>query len=77
VSYSTRGLLQIANSHDLELENLEERLAAIRSVVQRLPQANFNLLRRVSEYLDNRDPMCHANLVTQSHRLLKSISNNC
>jgi hypothetical protein len=36
----------------MQLENLEERLAAIRSVVQRLPQANFNLLRRVSEHLD-------------------------
>lgn len=35
-----------------ELENLDERLAAIRSVVQNLPQANFDLLRRVSEHLD-------------------------
>ncbi|KAM6502914.1 rho GTPase activating protein 22 [Amanita muscaria] len=36
----------------MQLESLEERLKAIRSVVQRLPQANFDLLRRVSEHLD-------------------------
>ncbi|KAJ7591782.1 rho GTPase activating protein 22 [Mycena floridula] len=36
----------------MKLENLEDRLAAIRAVVQGLPQANFDLLRRVSEHLD-------------------------
>ncbi|PFH48907.1 hypothetical protein AMATHDRAFT_5377 [Amanita thiersii Skay4041] len=36
----------------MQLENLEERLAGIRSVVQGLPQANFDLLKRVSEHLD-------------------------
>lgn len=36
----------------IELESLEDRLAAIRTIVQKLPQANFNLLRRVSEHLD-------------------------
>ncbi|KAF8639252.1 hypothetical protein AX17_001617 [Amanita inopinata Kibby_2008] len=36
----------------MQLDNLEERLAGIRSVVQRLPQPNFDLLRRVSEHLD-------------------------
>jgi GTPase-activating protein BEM2 len=35
-----------------ELENLDERLLNIRSVVQGLPQANFDILRRVSEHLD-------------------------
>jgi hypothetical protein len=36
----------------IELERLEDRLTAIRNIVQKLPQANFNLLRRVSEHLD-------------------------
>jgi hypothetical protein len=34
------------------IENLDDRLTSIRSVVQRLPQANFDLLRRVAEHLD-------------------------
>lgn len=34
------------------IENLDERLANIRSVVQQLPQSNFDLLRRVAEHLD-------------------------
>ncbi|KJA20499.1 hypothetical protein HYPSUDRAFT_68529 [Hypholoma sublateritium FD-334 SS-4] len=33
-------------------ENLDDRLMNIRSVVQALPQANFDILRRVSEHLD-------------------------
>ncbi|GLB37976.1 putative GTPase-activator protein for Rho-like GTPases [Lyophyllum shimeji] len=36
----------------MQLENLDARLAEIRKVVQALPQANFDLLRRVSEHLD-------------------------
>jgi hypothetical protein len=36
----------------VELENLDERLLNIRRVVQGLPQANFDILRRVSEHLD-------------------------
>ncbi|EDR07709.1 uncharacterized protein LACBIDRAFT_149380, partial [Laccaria bicolor S238N-H82] len=36
----------------MRLENLDERLASVRNVVQALPQANFDLLRRVSEHLD-------------------------
>lgn len=39
-------------SADSGLENLENRLSAIRGVVQSLPQANFDLLKRVSEHLD-------------------------
>ena len=35
-----------------ELENLDQRLLNIRRVVQGLPQANFDILRRVSEHLD-------------------------
>jgi len=34
------------------MENLDERLISIRSVVQGLPQPNFDLLKRVSEHLD-------------------------
>jgi hypothetical protein len=33
-------------------ENLEDRLLGTRNVVQGLPQANLDLLRRVSEHLD-------------------------
>jgi len=33
-------------------ENLEDRLLGTRNVVQALPQANLDLLRRVSEHLD-------------------------
>jgi hypothetical protein len=51
-------VLPIADLHILELEDLEERLAAIRSVVQRLPQANFDILRRVSEHLDKFVILC-------------------
>ncbi|TFK24708.1 rho GTPase activating protein 22 [Coprinopsis marcescibilis] len=36
----------------MRIENFDERLLAIRSVVQDLPQANFDLLRRVAEHLD-------------------------
>ncbi|KAF8883269.1 hypothetical protein BD779DRAFT_1674611 [Infundibulicybe gibba] len=36
----------------MQLENLDERLTAIRNVVQELPQGNFDLLKRVSEHLD-------------------------
>ena len=36
----------------VELENLDKRLLNIRKVVQGLPQANFDILRRVSEHLD-------------------------
>ncbi|KAG6849126.1 hypothetical protein H0H93_011142 [Arthromyces matolae] len=36
----------------MQLDNLENRLRQIRSVVQGLPQANFDLLRRVAEHLD-------------------------
>ncbi|PPQ71599.1 hypothetical protein CVT24_006459 [Panaeolus cyanescens] len=36
----------------MRLENLDERLSNIRRVVQSLPQANFDILRRVSEHLD-------------------------
>ncbi|KAF8655891.1 hypothetical protein AX16_002876 [Volvariella volvacea WC 439] len=36
----------------MQLENLDERLARIRSVVQGLPQGRFDLLKRVSEHLD-------------------------
>ena len=36
----------------VELENLDKRLLNIRRVVQGLPQANFDILRRVSEHLD-------------------------
>ena len=36
----------------IEIENLDERLLAIRGVVQGLPQANFDILRRVAEHLD-------------------------
>ena len=35
-----------------ELENLNSRLSCIRSVVHGLPQANFDLLKRVAEHLD-------------------------
>jgi hypothetical protein len=35
-----------------ELENLNARLSCIRSVVHGLPQANFDLLKRVAEHLD-------------------------
>ncbi|KAF8161574.1 hypothetical protein B0H34DRAFT_701542 [Crassisporium funariophilum] len=33
-------------------ENLDERLLNIRNIVQALPQANFDILKRVSEHLD-------------------------
>ncbi|KAJ6626628.1 hypothetical protein B0H10DRAFT_1997916 [Mycena sp. CBHHK59/15] len=36
----------------MKLENLDERLTSIRSVVQGLPRPNFDLLKRVSEHLD-------------------------
>ncbi|KAF8994802.1 hypothetical protein BDQ17DRAFT_1366382 [Cyathus striatus] len=36
----------------MKLEDLDSRLAGVRDVVQTLPQANFDLLRRVSEHLD-------------------------
>ncbi|KAF6752251.1 rho GTPase activating protein 22 [Ephemerocybe angulata] len=36
----------------MKVENLEDRLAGIRAAVQGLPQANFDLLRRVAEHLD-------------------------
>ncbi|KAG5644301.1 hypothetical protein DXG03_008719 [Asterophora parasitica] len=36
----------------MQMENLDARLANIRSVVQSLPPANLHLLRRVSEHLD-------------------------
>ncbi|KAG2153395.1 hypothetical protein DEU56DRAFT_727081 [Suillus clintonianus] len=36
----------------MKLENLNSRLACIRSVVHGLPQANFDLLKRVTEHLD-------------------------
>ncbi|RXW25664.1 hypothetical protein EST38_g130 [Candolleomyces aberdarensis] len=36
----------------MRTENFDEKLAGIRSVVQNLPQANFDLLRRVAEHLD-------------------------
>lgn len=36
----------------MRIENFDEKLAGIRSVVQNLPQANFDLLRRVAEHLD-------------------------
>ncbi|KAJ7641022.1 rho GTPase activating protein 22 [Roridomyces roridus] len=39
----------IETSH---IENLEERLAAIRTVVYGLPRPNFDLLKRVAEHLD-------------------------
>jgi len=35
-----------------EVEALDERLDRIRKAVQGLPQANFDLLRRVAEHLD-------------------------
>lgn len=35
-----------------ELENLNSRISCIRSVVHGLPQANFDLLKRVAEHLD-------------------------
>jgi hypothetical protein len=34
------------------IENLEDRLTSIRNVVRSLPQANYDLLKRVSEHLD-------------------------
>ncbi|KAG1740823.1 uncharacterized protein EDB91DRAFT_1053018 [Suillus paluster] len=36
----------------MKLENLTSRLSCIRSVVHGLPQANFDLLKRVAEHLD-------------------------
>ncbi|KAG1836507.1 hypothetical protein DFJ58DRAFT_669636, partial [Suillus subalutaceus] len=36
----------------LNLENLKSRLARIRSVAHGLPQANFDLLKRIAEHLD-------------------------
>ncbi|KAG0703340.1 hypothetical protein DFH29DRAFT_1079014 [Suillus ampliporus] len=36
----------------MKLENLNSRLSCIRSVVHGLPQANFDLLKRVTEHLD-------------------------
>lgn len=36
----------------MKLENLNSRLACIRSVVHGLPQANFDLLKRIIEHLD-------------------------
>ncbi|TFK68485.1 hypothetical protein BDN72DRAFT_679331 [Pluteus cervinus] len=36
----------------MQLENLEERLESIRAVVHAMPQANFDLIKRVSEHLD-------------------------
>ncbi|KAG5351583.1 hypothetical protein C0989_005739 [Termitomyces sp. Mn162] len=36
----------------MQLDNLENRLEKIRNVVQGLPRANFDLLRRVVEHLD-------------------------
>ena len=35
-----------------ELENLDDKLASVRSIVQGLPQANYDLLKRISEHLD-------------------------
>lgn len=35
-----------------ELESLDARLSSIRGVIQTLPQANFDLLKRVTEHLD-------------------------
>lgn len=35
-----------------EQENLDDRLFHIRRVIQGLPQANFDILRRVAEHLD-------------------------
>ena len=43
----------ISNSFFVELEILDKRLLSIHGVVQDLPQANFDFLRRVSEHLDN------------------------
>lgn len=53
------------------MENLEDRLASIRSVVQALPQANFDLLRRVSEHLDRQVklPAFHKLILIVSHCL--------
>lgn len=36
----------------MKIENLNARLACIRHIVHHLPQANFDLLKRVSEHLD-------------------------
>lgn len=36
----------------MQLEDLDTRLSILRNVVQGLPQANFDLLKRVSEHLD-------------------------
>lgn len=36
----------------MKLENLNSRLVCIRSVVHGLPQANFDLLKRIAEHLD-------------------------
>ncbi|KAF7346781.1 Rho GTPase activating protein 22 [Mycena sanguinolenta] len=36
----------------MQLENLDDRLASTRNIVQSLPRPNFDLLKRVSEHLD-------------------------
>ncbi|KAG7091393.1 hypothetical protein E1B28_010431 [Marasmius oreades] len=36
----------------MQLENLDDRLSRTRAIVQTLPQANFDLLKRISEHLD-------------------------
>ncbi|KAJ7058275.1 rho GTPase activating protein 22 [Mycena amicta] len=47
-----------------QLENLDERLMAIRKTVQSLPQPNFDLLKRMAEHLDRVADLEESNQMT-------------
>jgi len=53
---STLFLLSIPNPFNrilfVELESFDQRLDRVRGIVQQLPQANFDLLKRVAKHLD-------------------------
>jgi GTPase-activating protein BEM2 len=52
-----------------EIDNFDERLRVARRVVQSLPQANFDLLKRVAEHLDK-----VADYEEHNHMTLDSLS---
>jgi hypothetical protein len=65
----------------LEIEDLEPRLDKIRSLVQSLPYANFDLLKRLIEHLDKWAScsilqVCYLTLVSQGYRLRRNESND-
>jgi hypothetical protein len=50
VSIDYRSLQHLSHSMHLEIKDLDARLQAIRSLVHELPQAHFDLLKRLSEH---------------------------